>query len=80
MTQILPTFRKVDEPGGWQRVKVPGPGRWTLRLSYDARDVVEGMVISIIAWVSWILVAVSTAIRSVCGRWIRTEARHQTEA
>ena len=71
---ILPTFRKENEPGGWQRVKVPGPGRWTLRLNYDARDVVDGVTISIIAWFSWILVAVSTAFRSVYGRWIRTEA------
>ena len=39
---ILPTFRKENEPGGWQRVEVPGPGRWTLRLNYDAHDVVDG--------------------------------------
>jgi len=71
---ILPTFRKENEPGGWQRVKVPGLGRWTLRLNYDARDVVEGVAISIIAWVSWILVAVTTTFRSVYGRLIRTEA------
>jgi hypothetical protein len=70
---ILPTFHKENEPGGWQRVKVPGPGRWTLRLNYDARDVVDGMTISIIAWFSWILAAASTAFRSVTGRRIRTE-------
>ncbi len=76
---ILPTFRKGGEPGGWQRVEVPGPGRWTLRLNYDAHDVAEGMAISIIAWVSWILVAVSTAIRSVFGRCFAPR-QHQTEA
>jgi hypothetical protein len=77
--QILPAFQKKNEPGGWQRVKIPGLGRWTLRLSYDAVDVAEGMAISMIAWVCWIMVAVSTTIRSVRGRWIRTEAT-QTEA
>ena len=48
--KILPTFRKGNEPGGWQRVKLPGPGRWTLRLSYEAHDVAEGVAISIMAW------------------------------
>ena len=75
---ILPTFREGAEPGGWQRVEAPGPGRWTLRLSYDARDVVEGVMISTIAWVSWILVAVSSAIRSVLGRF--APRQDQTEA
>ena len=41
--EILPAFRKPGETaGGWQRVEVPGSGRWTLRLEYDARDVVGG--------------------------------------
>jgi hypothetical protein len=31
---------------GWQAVKVPGPGRWTLRLEYVARDVQVGLIVS----------------------------------
>jgi hypothetical protein len=31
---------------GWQRVLVPGPGRWTLRLDYVARDVQLGLIVS----------------------------------
>ena len=50
--EILPAFRKGSRPGGWQRVAVPAPGRWTLRLEYDARDVAEGAAISTIAWLS----------------------------
>jgi hypothetical protein len=56
--QIIPTFRKRDEPGGWQRVSVPGRGDWTLRLEYDAGDLVDGLAISTVAWVSWIVAAI----------------------
>ena len=35
--KILPAFRKESQPGGWQCLAVPAPGRWTLRLEYDAR-------------------------------------------
>jgi hypothetical protein len=31
---------------GWQAVNVPGPGRWTLRLEYVARDVQAGLIVS----------------------------------
>jgi hypothetical protein len=71
---IQPVFPRGPEPGGWQRVKVPGLGRWTLRLNYDARDVAEGVMVSIVAWVTWMLVAVSTAFRAGRHRWIQTEA------
>ncbi len=41
--EIRPAFRKPGETaGGWQHVKVPFNGRWTLRLTYEPRDVVEG--------------------------------------
>jgi hypothetical protein len=56
--EILPTFRKQGEPGGWQRVRVPGAGRWTLRLEYQSRDVALGTALSTIAWASWLLAAV----------------------
>lgn len=41
-------------PWGWQGIQSPGPGRWTLALDYDARDVRQGLVISAIAWIGWI--------------------------
>jgi hypothetical protein len=31
---------------GWQAVTVPGPGRWTLRMEYQARDVQVGLIVS----------------------------------
>jgi hypothetical protein len=73
------TFRRGDEPGGWQRVKALGPGRWTLKLKYDARDVDQGLAISLIAWICWTLAAVLTASGTLYRRYIRTEAT-QTEA
>ena len=62
--EILPAFRKEGQPGGWQCLAVPPPGRWTLRLEYDARDVAEGAAISTIAWLSWMLVALFAAFQS----------------
>jgi hypothetical protein len=47
---IAPVLRRAG-PGGWQAVKVPGPGRWTLRLEYSARDVRDGLAVSGVAWV-----------------------------
>ena len=44
--EILPTFRRNGSEGGWQRVRVPGPGRWTLHLEYVASDVAQGLAIS----------------------------------
>jgi hypothetical protein len=42
---VRPVF--TDRSGyGWQAVDVPGPGRWTLRLEYVARDVQAGLIIS----------------------------------
>ena len=76
--EILPAFRRGSRPGGWQRIAVPGSGRWTLRLEYDARDVTEGAVISTIGWVCWILAAISMTIQ--CRRGERLPGRNQTEA
>jgi hypothetical protein len=39
---------------GWMAVQAPGPGRWSLRLEYHARDVRIGLFVSFIAWVLWI--------------------------
>ena len=64
---------KGREPGGWQCFEVPAPGRWTLRLEYDARDVAEGAAISTVAWLSWMLAAVFTAFQSLA-RSIRAGA------
>jgi len=75
--EILPTFRKNGEPGGWQRVQVPAPGRWTLRLEYEARDVALGLAISTVAWMSWMLAAVVTGFRAARARFVRR--RDETE-
>ncbi len=37
--------------GAWQVIQVPGPGDWTLRLSYHARDVELGLMISAVSFV-----------------------------
>jgi hypothetical protein len=39
----------LPNQGAWQAVRVPGPGRWTLRLEYNARDVYEGLFMSGVA-------------------------------
>lgn len=46
---IHAVFRAKGQ-GGWQAVRVPEPGRWTLCLDYDARDVRQGLVVSGVSW------------------------------
>ncbi|WP_435011018.1 hypothetical protein P12x_002310 [Tundrisphaera lichenicola] len=41
--------------GGWQGVKVPEPGRWTLHLDYPGRAAWLGLTVSSIAWSVWLL-------------------------
>jgi hypothetical protein len=67
--QIIPTFCKPGEPGGWQRVSVPGRGCWTLRLEYDATDLVDGLAMTTVAWVSWIVAALVTGFRALVRRF-----------
>jgi hypothetical protein len=76
--EILPAFRSGSHPGGWQRIGVPGSGRWTLRLKYDARDVAEGAVISTIGWLCWIVAALFITIQR--GRGGRSHGPNPTEA
>ncbi|HEX3451054.1 MAG TPA: hypothetical protein VHS97_22560 [Isosphaeraceae bacterium] len=76
--EILPAFRRGTHPGGWQRIAVPGSGRWTLRLKYDARDVADGAVVSTIAWLCWLMAAFWMTIQY--GRGGRSPGRNQTEA
>jgi hypothetical protein len=71
---ILPTFRKETEQGGWQRIAVPASGRWILRLEYVATDVAEGTMISMVAWLSWVIAAISVAVHARRGRFERTAA------
>jgi hypothetical protein len=66
--EILPTFRRRRGDGGWQRVRVPAPGRWTLRLDYDAADVRHGLAISGAAWLAWGIVLVLWQVRRGRGR------------
>lgn len=40
--------------GGWQGVRVPGPGRWTLRLEYRGRAALIGLAVSAAAWSIWV--------------------------
>jgi hypothetical protein len=62
--EIIPTFHKSGEPGGWQRVIVPGNGCRTLRLEYDASDVSTGLAISAIAWACWLMAAIPVRLRA----------------
>ncbi len=67
--KILPAFQKSGEPGGWQRVEMPGDGRWKLRLEYVPRDTIEGTAIATIAWSSWLVCALSVGVKSLAGRF-----------
>jgi hypothetical protein len=42
---VRPVFAGPREHG-WQAAVVPGPGRWSLRMEYDARDVAMGQLVS----------------------------------
>ncbi|MBV8556653.1 MAG: hypothetical protein JO116_13915 [Planctomycetaceae bacterium] len=46
---IVPVFRG-DRAVGWQGVRVPEPGAWTLHLEYRGWDVQEGLIVSALAW------------------------------
>ncbi|MEW4569935.1 hypothetical protein AB1L88_18890 [Tautonia sp. JC769] len=48
--------------GGWQGVAVPGPGSWTIRLTYEGRAERWGLVVSSAAWAAW-LVGVAVTLR-----------------
>jgi hypothetical protein len=61
---VLPTFRRRPGDGGWQRVRVSEPGRWTLRLEYDAADVRQGLAISAGSWLAWACLIVTLELRS----------------
>jgi hypothetical protein len=52
---LRPAFRRANEAGGWQCVEVPAPGRWILRLEYEAKDSMIGLGVSIIAWAGWVI-------------------------
>ncbi len=61
--QIRPAFHSLREPLGWQCIAVPGAGRWTLHLEYEANDVRMGFMISAIAWAVWLVVAIWTGVQ-----------------
>lgn len=53
---IAPAFRVKDQGGAWQRISLDGPRPGAvLRLSYDARDVRTGAVVSAVSWVVWLM-------------------------
>jgi hypothetical protein len=61
---IRPAFRKAgDTAGGWQAIEVPFNGRWSLHLTYEPRDVIEGIGISMVAWICWAVCALATLLR-----------------
>jgi hypothetical protein len=64
--EILPAFRRGPSEGGWQRVRVPGPGRWTLHMEYVASDVAQGILVSAVAALLWVIALAWVAARS---RW-----------
>ncbi len=67
--EIRPAFRKPGEAaGGWQAIRVPFNGRWSLRLTYEPRDLAEGATISIVAWIAWAFVALAAGLRRKAGR------------
>ncbi len=49
---VAPVERAFGSPnlGAWQAVQLPTRGEWTLRLSYQGRDVLEGLIVSALAW------------------------------
>jgi hypothetical protein len=53
---IDPAFRVKGVAGAWQRVFIDGPRAGAvLRLSYDARDVRLGAMISAVSWAIWLM-------------------------
>jgi hypothetical protein len=62
--EILPAFRRNGSEGGWQRVRVPGQGRWTLHLEYVATDVAQGLAISSASWLIWCLMIAAAVVRA----------------
>jgi hypothetical protein len=66
---IRPVFRTANQAaGGWQAIKAPYDGRWTLRLTYEPHDLVEGAAASIVAWIAWAFTALATGLRRKAGR------------
>ncbi len=61
--EILPAFRRNGSEGGWQRVRLPAPGRWTLHLEYVATDVTQGLAISSASWLIWCLMIAAAVVR-----------------
>jgi hypothetical protein len=66
---ILPAFQEKDEPGGWQRVEVPGEGFWMLHLEYEPRAAAEGAAISTMAWTAWWIGAIALGLKSLGERF-----------
>jgi hypothetical protein len=62
--EIVPAFRRGPSDGGWQRVRVPGPGRWTLRMEYRAVDIAQGLGVSATAALLWVIALVWATARS----------------
>jgi hypothetical protein len=61
---IQPAFRKPGETaGGWQAIEIPSNGRWSLRLTYQPDDLVEGTAISFVAWIAWAVGALAAGLR-----------------
>jgi hypothetical protein len=67
--EILPTFRRNDREGAWQRVWVPGPGHRKLRLEYVATDVTLGLAISGASWLVWCVIIAVVAARERREEW-----------
>jgi len=64
-TGIRQPAEVVKVLGGWQGVKVPEPGRWTLHLEYPGRAVWQGLGVSSCAWIIWVLGFIGVRTRVV---------------
>lgn len=67
--QTVPIRRVFGRKGGgaWQAVEIPSTGSWSLRLDYDGRDVLLGLMISALAW-PLVVLAFAWPVRPQCGR------------
>lgn len=65
LASVEPALAATTGGGAWPLVRVPGPGRWTLRLVYEGRAARRGQIVSAVAWLGWL------TLFAVAGRYRR---------
>ena len=73
VSEPLPAFRN-PKGGAWEAIRIPEAGDWRVRLTYQGRDVYQGLGISAVAWTLF-LIDVEFAVRMAANR---VEARRNT--